>query len=161
MQGDEQLWKVSMRLGGRAGPIRLTVTDTAGPGDSASLAADELDLELQPGPATQLMVEGPACMEAGTRAVLGELRLKTCDAYGNATTCTTCEVSPWIQTSSIQTSPQSDLGLCCQSKGAARDASSSAQQQHPEISHRLMCLARPLPPKCSCAGGFAAQRAER
>ena len=91
-----------MRVGGNPGTVHLHVQDTAAEGGTSKLQTDCLDINLEPGPPTCLMFDGPAQLTCGTRSCLGELRVKATDDYGNLATKHSFEVQ-----SALDLRPQS------------------------------------------------------
>lgn len=74
--------------------LDLLLQDEAGPDKASQLKADFLDLNLAAGAPTKLAFEGPPALSCSTRAVLGLLRVKATDIFGNLTThgCSGIEV---------------------------------------------------------------------
>ena len=74
-----------MVLTGHPGKLRLSVRDAAGPEAQPMLKGDTMDLNMKPGPATKLAIEGGAVIEAGTKAVLPRVCVHAVDSGGNPT----------------------------------------------------------------------------
>ena len=86
-----------MRVGGNPGTVHLHVQDTAAEDGTSKLQTDCLDINLEPGPPTCLMFDGPAQLTCGTRSCLGELRVKATDDYGNLATKHSFEARPALE----------------------------------------------------------------
>ncbi|GFR47072.1 hypothetical protein Agub_g8759, partial [Astrephomene gubernaculifera] len=78
-----EFYQVQMVLGGSAGDVKLLVRDTQGPGGESLLSPDELPVVLLPGRPTTLAFDGPQQLQCGSRASLGDLRVRVTDDWGN------------------------------------------------------------------------------
>ncbi|KAK9800826.1 hypothetical protein WJX73_002958 [Symbiochloris irregularis] len=83
--GDE-VWAARMKLRGLPGKIRIHVRDESGEEGASLLRPDFLDLNLAAGPPSKLSFEGPPAITCSTKAVLGQLRVRATDVFGNVAT---------------------------------------------------------------------------
>ncbi len=68
--------------------------DEAGPEGGSLLLSDELHLELAPGPAASLVVDGaPLVRECSSRGMLGEVAVRAVDEFNNLAADAHFEVS--------------------------------------------------------------------
>lgn len=58
----------------------------AGPDGASQLKGDTMDVLLVAGPPSRLIIEGPAHLDCGTRAMLPQLVVRVADAAGNCCT---------------------------------------------------------------------------
>eukprot|EP00198_Chlamydomonas_reinhardtii_P012225 XP_001701562.1 predicted protein [Chlamydomonas reinhardtii] len=78
-----EAYHVRLTLGGTAGPVKLLVRDSSGPGGESLLLPDALPVELQPGRPTSLAFDGPQQLRCGARGTLGDLSVRVTDDWGN------------------------------------------------------------------------------
>ncbi|KAG2443092.1 hypothetical protein HYH02_009506 [Chlamydomonas schloesseri] len=78
-----EAYHVRLTLGGTAGPVKLVVRDSSGPGGESLLQPDALPVELQPGRPTSLAFDGPQQLRCGARGALGDLSVRVTDDWGN------------------------------------------------------------------------------
>lgn len=88
VQGNEEVYTVRLAMSGHPGEVKIRVQDGSGVGGASLLGEDCLTVDLRPGPPAALAFEGPASVECGTRAVLGNVEVVLRDAAGYPTKST-------------------------------------------------------------------------
>ena len=77
------MFSVRMKIRGNPGRVHLHIKDRDGEDGASKLAADCLMVTLEAGPPTCLMFDAPNKLDCGMRSLLGELRVKATDNFGN------------------------------------------------------------------------------
>lgn len=80
-----EVYSVRLRLRGNPGSVHLHIKDEGGENGSSKLTSDCLDVVLEAGLPSCLMFDAPNKLDCGMRSVLGQLRVKATDNFGNLT----------------------------------------------------------------------------